>query len=121
MKTILVVDDNPNMIKLISYFLREKRLNINSASNGKEALEIIDKEKVDFIFLDLMMPELDGFSVAHSLHENKKNITTVVLTSKEVTKEENNYLINLGVKKYINKEKITQQLIQDTINQYIRG
>lgn len=119
MKNILLVDDNPNMIKLISYFLKNNNLNIYSASNGKEALEKIKDIHMDFIFLDLMMPELDGFSVAHALKENHIKTPTVVLTSKEVTSEEHNYLTNLGIKRCLNKEKINQELISNLIKEFV--
>lgn len=118
MKNILIVDDNPNMVKLMSYFLKDKNYTIDSASNGKEALDKINKNKPNFIFLDLMMPELDGFSVAHTLNENNINIPTVVLTSKEVTKEENDYLLRLGIKKCLNKERINPQLILNLIKEF---
>lgn len=118
MKNILLVDDNPNMIKLMSYFLRDKGFDVDSALNGKEALGKIKIKKPSLIFLDLMMPELDGFSVAHSLHEQNLNVPTVVLTSKEVTKEEGDCLTSLGIKKWLNKENLNQQLILNLIKEF---
>lgn len=117
-KRVLIVDDNPNIIKLLSYFLKGTGYSIDSALNGKEALENINKKKPGLIFLDLMMPELDGFSVAKTLYEQKSNIPTIVLTSKEVTQEEDNYLKNIGIIKCLNKENMNQKIILDLVKKY---
>lgn len=120
-KRILIVDDNPNIIKLLSYFLKGTEYSIDSALNGKEALENINKKKPSLIFLDLLMPELDGFSFAQRLHEQKLNIPTIVLTSKEVTQEEDSYLKDIGIIKCLNKEKMNQKVILDLVKKYTGG
>lgn len=118
-KCILIIDDNPNIIKLLSYMLKSKGYDTNSASNGNEALESINKNKPSLIFLDLMMPELDGFTFAQILYERKSDIPIIVLTSKEVTQEEYDYLNNIGINKCLNKEKINHELIIELAKEYM--
>jgi threonine synthase len=64
------------------------------ASNGKEGLELIQREVPDLIVLDLMMPELDGFAVLDALRANQDtaNIPVIVATAKELTPDEKSRL-----------------------------
>ena len=63
--TILVVDDESRMRKLIKDFLIQKNFNVLEAEDGEKALEVfaLEKEKIKLILLDVMMPKLDGWSV----------------------------------------------------------
>ena len=73
--TILVVDDESRMRKLIKDFLIQKKFNILEAEDGEKALKVYEenKEKIDLILLDVMMPKLDGWSVLRNIRqENKK-------------------------------------------------
>ncbi|MCR5419774.1 MAG: response regulator [Lachnospiraceae bacterium] len=58
--SVLIVDDNPVNIKLMRLFLKDSRMDIDSASNGFDAIEMCQKKKYDLIFLDHRMPEMDG-------------------------------------------------------------
>jgi len=64
------------------------------ASNGKEGLELIQREVPDLIILDLMMPEMDGFAVLDALRANREtaNIPVIVTTAKELTPDEKSRL-----------------------------
>ena len=96
-KNILIVDDTPMAIRLISRILQAQgTYNLFEATNGKEALEIISKNKIDLILLDLMMPEIDGFGVIESIKANEEtsSIPVIVITAKELTKTEKNRLSN---------------------------
>ncbi|MEJ2158778.1 MAG: response regulator [Desulfobacteraceae bacterium] len=68
--TILVVDDNPENLKLLHELLAEQNFNVRIASNGSRALSTISMEAPDLILLDIMMPEMDGFEVCRQLKEN---------------------------------------------------
>ena len=73
--TILVVDDESRMRKLIKDFLIKKNYNILEAEDGEKALKVYEenKEKISLILLDVMMPKLDGWSVLRNIRqENKK-------------------------------------------------
>ncbi|MBS4028810.1 MAG: response regulator transcription factor [Ignavibacteriales bacterium] len=82
-KSILVVDDETDIVELLSYNLKKEGYNILSATNGKEAL-LQAESKPDLILLDVMMPQLDGFEVIKQLRKNPatENIPVIFLTAK---------------------------------------
>jgi threonine synthase len=85
---IAIVDDNPDVRRLVRRILQSQgNYTLYEASNGKEALELISKELPDLIILDLMMPEMDGFSVMDALQVNPATaqIPIIVVTAKELT------------------------------------
>ena len=63
MNTILIVDDNENIRNLIEIFLKREGFISFKAGNGEEALEIMDKTKIDLRVLDIMMPVMDGYEL----------------------------------------------------------
>jgi two-component system KDP operon response regulator KdpE len=68
-KCVLVVDDQPRIIKFIEIFLRLKGFNVISATSGLEALEMIRSETPDIMLLDIVMPDMDGFEVMRRLRD----------------------------------------------------
>lgn len=81
--TILVVDDNATNIMLISVILRKVGYRLLTASNGKEALVSVNKERPDLILLDIMMPDMNGYEVAQRLKKNDetKDIAIIFVTA----------------------------------------
>ncbi len=81
-KTILVVDDTPINLDIIIKLL--DMYNVIDVTNGEDALEIANEEKIDLILLDIMMPIMDGFEVCKKLKENPftKNIPIIFITGK---------------------------------------
>ena len=102
--TVLVVDDESRMRKLIKDFLIQKNYNILEAEDGERALSVYqeNKEKISLILLDVMMPKLDGWSVLRQIRQENKNLPIVMLTARA---EENDELFGfeLGVDEYITK------------------
>lgn len=70
MNKILIVDDDPNIRELISVLLRNENFEVYEASDGVEALEEIEKRKVDIVILDIMMPNMDGWKLCEELRKN---------------------------------------------------
>jgi threonine synthase len=88
---IAVVDDNPDVRRLIKRILQTQgRFEIHEASNGREAIELAQKILPNLMILDLMMPEVDGFSVMDALQSNPETaeIPIIVITAKELTQNE---------------------------------
>jgi len=85
----LIVDDKNIVRDLLTATLKDKNFEILNASTGFEAIEIARKEKPSLMFLDVMMPEMDGFEVCETLkaHEDTKDIYIIVLTSINREKE----------------------------------
>jgi len=101
--TILVVDDEFRMRKLIKDFLKQKDFNVLEAEDGEKALEIFDveKEKIKLILLDVMMPKLDGWSVLRQIRQESK-VPIVMLTARGEEQDEL-FGFELGADEYIAK------------------
>lgn len=70
LKTILVVDDDEDIVKLITKSLRYEQFEILPAYSGKEALSTLEENHIDFIVLDIMLPDMDGFDVCRSIRKS---------------------------------------------------
>lgn len=86
---LLIVDDNPNNLKVLSNILLEKGFKLAVANNGVRAIGIAKKKLPDLILLDVMMPEMDGYEVCIKLKEDEetKDIPIIFLTAKDDTKD----------------------------------
>jgi DNA-binding response OmpR family regulator len=98
---ILVVDDDPPSVKMISFLLREEGYEVISADNGAAALQVIDREAPDLLILDVMMPQIDGFEVCRRVRQ-KANIPIIFLSAKGETVDKVAGL-QLGADDYIGK------------------
>jgi signal transduction histidine kinase/AraC-like DNA-binding protein len=91
-RTILVVDDDSNTLELHARIVRSHSSSnrVLEAGNGREALELLARETVDLVLLDLQMPELDGFAVLEALREDERTrrIPVIVVTGKVLTEAE---------------------------------
>ena len=101
--TVLIVDDESRMRKLIKDFLMQKNYNILEAEDGEQALKIYEeeKEKIKLILLDVMMPKLDGWSVLRQIRQESK-IPIIMLTARGEEQDEL-FGFELGVDEYISK------------------
>jgi CheY-like chemotaxis protein len=81
-KTVLVVDDEPDIVMYLSTALEDAGFNVVTASDGQEALELVAKSVPDFISLDLVMPRKSGIKFFHELRRNKQwaRIPVMVVT-----------------------------------------
>lgn len=102
--TILVVDDESRMRKLIKDFLIQKNYNILEAEDGEKALKVYqeNKEKIDLILLDVMMPKLDGWSVLRNIRQENKKLPIIMLTARAEEQDEL-FGFELEVDEYITK------------------
>ena len=102
--TILIVDDESRMRKLIKDFLMQKNYNILEAEDGEKALKVYNenKNKIKLILLDVMMPKLDGWSVLRQIRQENKSLPIVMLTARAEEQDEL-FGFELGVDEYITK------------------
>lgn len=98
---VLVVDDDPPSVKMISFLLREEGYDVVSADNGVTALELIDREPPDLVILDVMMPHLDGFEVCRRMRQ-KVDVPIIFLSAKGETVDKVTGL-QLGADDYLAK------------------
>jgi len=84
-RTIMVVDDNPDLVTIVKTILEVKGFGLQIARNGKEVFNLLEKKKPDLILLDIMMPQMDGLKVLTRLKgdSNTRPIPVVLLTAKQ--------------------------------------
>ncbi len=116
---ILIVDDEARMRKLIKDFLVAKNYKIIEAKDGEEALEVfeINKEKINLVLLDVMMPKIDGWTVLRKIRQESK-VPVIMLTARGEEQDEL-FGFELGVDEYISKPfspKILVARIQAILN-----
>ena len=120
MPSILIVDDDPVIRNLLTQLLedfQESGVRILTAENGEAAMESIKGEKPDIIFLDVMMPKMNGFEVCDMVKRNPetKDICIVILTAKgqETDKQKAK---ELGADYYITKPFNIDEIINKVID-----
>jgi len=86
-RTLLVIDDDPNVIDMVQQMLSESGFELVSAQDGETGLELIRRERYDAVLLDLMLPGIDGFSVMQELRRNPAlaSLPVIILTAKDLT------------------------------------
>ena len=101
MQTVLIVDDDKDIVNALRIYLSPEGYHILEASNGKEAIAKIESEHVDLILMDIMMPEMDGVTATVKLRETS-NIPIILLTAKS---EDSDKILglNVGADDYITK------------------
>ena len=98
---ILVVDDNKEIVYSISELLKYEGYEILKAYDGMEALDIMERENVDLILLDVMMPRMDGWQVCREVRQSSK-VPIIMLTARSEERDELQGF-DLGVDEYISK------------------
>lgn len=84
---ILIVEDDTNTRKLMDAVLRAERFETFLASNGEEALDVIDKQHIDLMVTDIMMPGMDGYTLTEQLRDAGYQLPILMITAKEAVKD----------------------------------
>lgn len=84
---LLVVDDEPNILELLATSLRFAGFEVVTASNGREALDKAETESPDLAVLDVMLPDMDGFTVTRKLRSSGRHFPVLFLTAKDDTED----------------------------------
>jgi two-component system phosphate regulon response regulator PhoB len=112
MERVLIVDDDPDILRLVSYNLMQAGFEVITAQNGRKALESVQKHPPDLIILDLMLPDVDGMEVCRTLRnrENSRRIPIVMLTARS---EEIDRVVGfeLGADDYVMKPFSPRELV----------
>ena len=101
MANILIVDDEKDIVSALKIYLSAEQYNTFAAYTGKQALEILAREEIHLVLMDIMMPEMDGISALSILRENC-NVPVILLTAKS---EDSDKILglNIGADDYITK------------------
>ncbi|ABI56023.1 response regulator transcription factor [Alkalilimnicola ehrlichii MLHE-1] len=111
-KRILIVDDEANIVLSLEFLMKQAGYEVETATDGDEALEAIERAKPDLVLLDVMMPRKNGYEVCETIRasDDWKDILVVMLTAKgrDVEREKG---LSLGADDYITKPFSTQEVI----------
>jgi CheY-like chemotaxis protein len=112
---ILVVEDVPDTLNLVELTLKFKGYQVLTATNGQEALRVIEKERPALIITDILMPRMDGFSLVHRLriHPETRDIPVIFLSATYVAPEDKAFAIAIGVTKFIEKPIHMEELLRN--------
>ena len=113
-KTIIYIEDDPEMIDLVTLILRPKGFTVKGANGGREGLDKVVQEKPDLVLLDLMMPDMDGWEVYHQLKANEMTSHTpvIIITARAQAIDQVLGLYIARVDDYISKPFHPQQLVE---------
>ena len=113
-KTVVCVEDEPEIIDLIRLILGRKGFDLTGATGGLEGLEAIRRVKPDLVLLDLMMPDMDGWEVYQQMKADPdlKNIPVIVVTAKAQSIDKILGLHIAKVDDYVTKPFGPQELLQ---------
>jgi DNA-binding response OmpR family regulator len=100
-KTILIVDDEIEIVELIELYLSKENLHIIKAFDGEEALRVLQTETVDLLIADIMMPKLDGYSLVKNIRKDK--MIPIIMISAKSEGYDKILGLDLGADDYITK------------------
>ena len=117
---VLVVDDNRDYANSVKQQLEKEGFKAVLAHNGEEALKTLEKSIPALIFLDIVMPGMDGFQVVRRLQTNEawKKIPVIIMSGKELTNRERDMLQNY-IKDVMNKEEFSKEALSSTIKRVL--
>jgi CheY-like chemotaxis protein len=102
---LLVVEDIPDILKLLDTTLKFKGYRVVTARNGQESLEAIQRERPALVITDILMPGMDGFSLVHRLriHTETRDIPVIFISATYVAPEDKAFARSIGVTRFIEK------------------
>jgi len=99
---ILVVDDDKNTRRLFRAVLENAGYTVSAASDGAEALDLMDSEHIDLVVLDIMMPNMDGYEFTKSLREVENNLPILMVSAKQLPEDKKKGFL-VGTDDYMTK------------------
>lgn len=111
--SILVVDDEPNIVLSVEFLLKQAGFRVRTVSNGEAALAAIAQEPPDLVLLDVMIPGRDGYAVCQEIRNNPawRDMRIIMLTAKggDIQREKG---LSLGADEYVTKPFSTRELVE---------
>lgn len=108
---ILIVEDEPSIVTLIEYNLREAGFKTDVANSGEEALQKISQQTYDLVLLDIMLPRGNGLEICQTLREKRNMLPIIMLTAKN-TEEDRIRGLELGADDYVTKPFSVKELLK---------
>ncbi len=110
MFNIMIVEDDANQRKLMSAVLEQYGYNVIQATDGIDALNLLDKKHVDLMILDIMMPRMDGFELTETLRQSGCNIPILMVTAKQSPVDKRKGFI-IGTDDYMTKPVDEEEMV----------
>lgn len=112
-KTILIVDDEPNIVISLEFLMKREGFNVAVATDGEDAIKTMEADKPDLVLLDVMMPRKDGYEVCQQIRATPdwQSVKIVMLSAKSRDTEIAKGLA-LGADAYITKPFSSKDLVQ---------
>ncbi len=107
---ILVVDDDTNTRKYFRAILEAENYSVLTAANGEEALEVMDREHVDLVVLDIMMPKMDGYGLTQVLRASNNYLPILMVSAKQLPADRRKGFL-VGTDDYITKPVDEQEML----------
>ncbi len=107
---VLVVDDEPNIVDVISMALRYQGFQVEAAANGADAIAAVSSFKPQLIVLDVMLPDMEGFDVAKRIGARQTRVPIIYLTARDATEDKIRGL-TLGGDDYVTKPFSLEELV----------
>jgi DNA-binding response OmpR family regulator len=111
-KTIMSVDNESTTVELIKHIFEKEGYRVVTALSGKECLKKLEKEKVDLILLDVMMPDMSGWDVFEKIRKTDKKTKIIFLSILEVSPNRKREMLEGGVSDYITKPFEPKYLVE---------
>ncbi len=119
-KTVLVVEDEANIVDILAFNLQREGYRVLSAYDGQAGLDLARNEKPDLILLDLMLPKMNGFDVCKTLRDDGDTVPILMLTAREEEADKVRGL-ELGADDYITKPFSVRELMARVKSNIRRG
>jgi len=110
-KKILVVDDEPALVRLIDQILTEKGYEVLKANDGQEALRLLFAHKPDLVLLDVIMPMMDGWQTCSRIRDISSTIPVIILSGKRKTEDDVVHGLDYGADDYLLKPVGGRELV----------
>lgn len=107
---ILVVDDDKNTRRLMRAVLEAEKYTVWTASNGKEALELMDEKHVDLVVLDIMMPQMDGYEFTKELRQSQNDLPILMVSAKQLPADKKKGFL-VGTDDYMTKPVDEEEML----------
>ena len=109
MYNVLICDDQPDIVNALKIYLKSEGYRLFEAFNGQQALDLIKKEEIHLVLLDVMMPQMDGITATARIRE-ESNVPIILLTAKSET-EDMVLGLNVGADDYITKPFVPVEVL----------
>lgn len=107
---ILVVDDDKNTRRLLKAVLEAENYTVFTAENGEDALDVMDREHIDLVVLDIMMPKMDGYAFTKMLRDGNNNLPVLMISAKQLPQDKHKGFL-AGTDDYMTKPIDEQEML----------